>query len=74
LERRLKCKAAHQGRTPSELVRSLIEREIEGAEEPVSTLYERAAAIIEKLVGDPTLPSGEDARAALESWNPDRRG
>jgi predicted DNA-binding protein len=73
LERRLKSRAAKEGRTPSDLVRSLIEREVNGSVDLSFTFYERSKHILETLIGDPSLPPGASAREALEDWNPDRR-
>ena len=69
--RRLKARAKAMGVTPSDLVRSALEREVGPlADEP--TAAEMTREWIGVLRG--SAPDGRDVRNAHEDWNPDRRG
>jgi hypothetical protein len=70
--RRIKARAKALGVTPSELVRSLIEREAGPADREPS-----AHAMTRRWVGSVSsknVPKGRDARDELAGWSPDRRG
>ena len=70
--RRLRARARVLGMTPSQLVRTLLERE-------VGVLPGEPAAfdLTQRWVGavrSAQTPAGHDARASLDAWSPDRRG
>lgn len=69
--RRLKARAKAMGVTPSDLVRTALEREVGPlADDP--TAAEMTREWIGSLRGP--APDGRDTRSALEDWDPDRRG
>ncbi len=68
----LRKRAKILGMTPSELVRKLIEQDV-GVFDEETTAY----ALTKRWVGavrSDRVTAGRDARAALDEWNPDRRG
>lgn len=70
--RELRKRAKILGMTPSELVRKLIEKDV-GVVDDETTAY----ALTKRWVGavrSDRVTHGRDARAALEEWDPDRRG
>lgn len=69
--RLLKARARKQRVTASDLVRELVDRELAAPDKSIS-----AADLSRAWVGamtDARLPSGRDARKALQDWSPDRR-
>lgn len=69
--RRLRARARAQGVTPSALVRDLLAREL--GDEEAGSAAERTTKWI-GAIHDPLVVAGHDAREALETWHPDRRG
>jgi predicted DNA-binding protein len=73
LQRRVRALAKKRGETPSDYVRSLIERDAEISEAEGPTLLERIAPLLARTPGSRKVAFGENAREELEKWNPDRR-
>ncbi|MGO8995166.1 MAG: hypothetical protein ACLQVI_17765 [Polyangiaceae bacterium] len=71
--KRLRARALSLGTTPSAIVRAAVERELAEPDENGPTLGERSRRWV-GAVRSGRAPNGRDARAALETWNPDRRG
>jgi len=69
--RRLGAHAKALGKTPSAVVRELLEREL-GGPTGASSLLERTRQFV-GAVRDARVPAGRDAREALAEWTPDRR-
>ncbi len=70
--RRLRGQARKQKRTPSALVREMLERELSSPDPDSRSVYERTKGWIGAASGD--APNAADLRKAMETWNPDRRG
>jgi hypothetical protein len=70
--RKVRARARALGITPSRLVRHVIEQAV-GATGGEASLYELTSKWVGS-VNSPTAPAGRDAREALRSWRPDRRG
>lgn len=70
--RKIRARARALGVTPSRLVRDVIERAVgeTGGEASLAQLTSKWVG----SVNSPTAPAGRDARAALQDWQPDRRG
>lgn len=67
----LRKTARERRQSVSEVVRSLIERDLAGSSEPRRSALEKSI----KYVGAVRAPtSGRESREALEGWSPDRRG
>jgi hypothetical protein len=74
LRKKLSRRAQQLNETPSEFVRSLLEHELgETESDDQPTLYELTRRWV-GAVSSGDVPAGRDAREALESWQPDRRG
>lgn len=70
----LRERAEEAGKTPSEFVRGLLERELEAPPDGAGpTMMERTARWV-GAVSSRGIPAGRDVRQELEDWNPDRRG
>jgi hypothetical protein len=69
--RRLRARARAMGKTPSDLVRAALEREVGSLGEDASP-FEMTRELIGVIRTAGVV--GRDARAELEGWNPDRRG
>jgi len=71
---RLRREARESGQTTSEIVRSLVERDLsDAATEAGPSAYELSKRWIGKIDGS-RLPAGRDARDVLRGWTSDRRG
>lgn len=70
--RKLRQRARERGATPSEVVRSLVERELD-RDEPTKTALELSRRWVGVACTGP-VTHGADTRKALENWVPDRRG
>ena len=69
--RELRVRAKALGTTPSEVVRSVLARELGTGAREASALE-----LTEQWVGsvrDPVIAPGRDARRSLDEWRPDRR-
>ena len=67
----LRARAKRSGKSASELVRAMLERELARPSEAPSLLE-----LTQRWVGavrNPRVPAGRDAREALRTWEPDRR-
>lgn len=70
--RRLRGQARKLKRTPSALVREMLERELSTPPADMRSVYERTKGWIGAASG--VAPNAADIREAMEGWNPDRRG
>jgi predicted DNA-binding protein len=71
---RLKARAHQVGATPSEIIRSVLERALADSEiEDGPTAYQRSRQWVGSIRST-AVPPGRAAREALEDWEPDRRG
>jgi hypothetical protein len=70
--RQLSARARALGTTPSRFVRELLAREL-GTPTDGASLLERTRRFV-GAVSDSRIPAGREARAALDQWDPDRRG
>lgn len=70
--RRVRARARAMGVTPSDLVRSALEREV-GVLEDESSPYDLTRKWI-GIVRDGVVVAARDARRELDTWDPDRRG
>jgi hypothetical protein len=70
--RRVQARARSLGLTPSELVRRML-TESSGAKDGEPTAFELTRKWVGAIASRKVSP-GRDARAALEAWDPDRRG
>ena len=74
LQRKLGRRAKERGKTPSELVRTLLEQELAEQEaETGPTLLQLGRKHIGSI-GRADIPAGRDAERELARWKPDRRG
>ena len=70
--RHLRARARSMGISPSELARTVLEAQI-GVPDGEPSAFELTKRWV-GAVGSRTVPRGRNARQALESWKPDRRG
>jgi hypothetical protein len=70
--RRLRSRAREVGKTPSALVRDLLDRELGRTDDDPPALDRTRRWV--GSVADPGVPAGRSARTALATWDPDRRG
>lgn len=70
--KKVKSRAAALGVTPSELVRSVLEREVGASSEGEPSALELTRRFV-GAVKSRSAARGRDAREELEGWLPDRR-
>ncbi len=71
--RALRERARAENRSASDLVRSLIEREVGTAATQEPTAMEKSRRFVGSVKSGPVV-GGRRSRELLENWNPDRRG
>jgi hypothetical protein len=71
--RRLRARARAAGTTPSAVVREVLDRELAEPDTEGATLGERSQRWV-GAIRNARAARGRRARAAVETWDPDRRG
>jgi hypothetical protein len=71
--RRLRARARAAGKTPSAVVRDVLDRELAESDTESATLGERSGNFVGAIRSKRAV-HGRSAREAIEDWDPDRRG